>query len=330
MKQNNTVPVLDSLRALAALSVCLFHFVCNPLDFIYTQWILDVFDVGRYGVQLFFVISGFIIPWSMYHAKFEIKHFFKFGLKRFIRLEPVYIASLLLSILVLWGRDFFLHTNNFETEVGANRVLLHFGYLIPFFENYKWFNLAYWTLAIEFQYYFFIALSFTLLIKSNFVQRIIVGVCMIALTLIGTYEFLPYWLPVFYIGIVTFLYQKKIISNKWEYYITLVSLFSFCVYKYPLASVVYTAIPVIAILFFSQKKVPVLHSLGKISYSVYLIHSVIGAAFINIMSHHFRSGFGKFSVVVGGVVITLISSYVMYWLVEKPSRKLSSSIQYEK
>jgi proteic killer suppression protein len=99
--RNLNVPILDSLRAFAALSVCLFHFVCTTTDYIKTQWILDIFSVGSYGVQLFFVISGFVIPWSMYNANFKINHFFKFALKRFSRLEPPYIASLFFAIFIL-------------------------------------------------------------------------------------------------------------------------------------------------------------------------------------------------------------------------------------
>ncbi len=54
-ERNQTV---DALRAIAALWVCLFHFTSAT-------------GVGRYGylgVTIFFVISGFIVPWSMARA----------------------------------------------------------------------------------------------------------------------------------------------------------------------------------------------------------------------------------------------------------------------
>lgn len=324
------IEILDSLRAFAALSVCVFHFVCIT-GYIHTKWILDFFYHLQFGVQLFFVISGFVIPWSMYHANFKLKYFFKFALKRFCRLEPPYIASLILAIFIIWGRDYFLHTNNFSSLVSFKRVALHFGYLIPFFENYKWLNDVYWTLAAEFQYYFLIALLFIPLIKSNLFLRIVICLGMIGLSFIGgSREFLPYWLPVFYIGIVIFLFKIKKI-NKIEFYLTAFVLFSFSFYHYHFGSVIYMLIAAVAILHYSQYKIYVLNYLGKMSYSIYLVHLPIGLTLMNIMTHSFSNTFsGKIFVLLSGFVVTLISSYIMYLLVEKPSKKLSSSVKYVK
>lgn len=331
IQQNNSnVPVLNSLRAFAAISVCLFHFVYTTTDFIHTTWILNIFSVGKYGVQMFFVISGFIIPWSMYQAKFEIRHFFKFALKRFLRLEPPYIASIFIAIVIFLGRDYFLNLNNFKTEVTSPRILLHFGYLIPFFENYNWFNKVYWTLAIEFQYYFFIALLFVPLINSNLLLRIIIGISVIALSFIGQGDFLPYWLPVFYIGITVFMFKGNKSITQYEFWITLFLLVFFCIYKYAFASVVYMIIPVIAIVFFNQYKIPVLNFFGKISYSIYIIGGTIGGTCVNILAHSNKTDLGKFFVIIAGLTITLISAHISYFLIEKPSKKIASSIKYKK
>jgi len=97
-KSKNNIVVLDSLRAFAALSVCLFHFVCTTTGYITTDWILNLFDIGKYGVQLFFVISGFVIPWSMYAAGFQLKNLFSFLFKRLARLEPPYVFSVLIAL----------------------------------------------------------------------------------------------------------------------------------------------------------------------------------------------------------------------------------------
>lgn len=324
------IEVLDSLRAFAALSVCIFHFICIT-GYIHTKWILDFFYHWQFGVQLFFVISGFVIPWSMYHANFKLKHFFKFAFKRFCRLEPPYLASLLLAIFILWGRDYFLHTNNFSNLVSLKRVALHFGYLIPLFENYKWLNDVYWTLAAEFQYYFLIALLFIPLIKSNFFLRVVIGGCMIGFSFIGgPREFLPYWLPVFYIGILIFLFKIQKIA-KIEFYITVSVLFLFSCYHYHLGSVVYMLIAAVAILYYGECKVLILNYLGKMSYSIYLVHLPIGLTLMNIMAHSFFDTYlEKVFVLLSGFVATLISSYIMYLLVERPSKKLSASIKYKK
>jgi peptidoglycan/LPS O-acetylase OafA/YrhL len=327
--RDTNIPILDSLRAFAALSVCLYHFVCTTTGYITTEWVLTIFSVGKYGVQLFFVISGFVIPWAMFNAGFTFPYFFKFLLKRLARLEPPYVFSIVIALTILFLREKLLGSQNDHLEISFKQVILHFGYLIPFFEGYKWLNQVYWTLAIEFQYYFFIAFLFIPLIRARMLYRIIIYVAIIALSFIGNNNFLPYWLPVFLLGVTLFLYKSKLIIHK-EYYIISALILGFCFYKYPTISVLYTIIPIVFILFFSGLKIKGLNFLGKMSYSIYLIHPLIGASFINILSHSVNSFIGKVFVMLGGILITLISSYLMYLIVEKPSRKLSSSIKYKK
>lgn len=329
-KQNNAhILVLDSLRAFAALSVCLYHFVCTTTGYISTQWVLDMFSIGKYGVQLFFVISGFVIPWAMFQARFEFKYFFKFLSKRLLRLEPPYIFSIILVLTALWARQNIFGLQNNHIEISSYQVLLHFGYLIPFFEGYQWLNQVYWTLAIEFQYYFFIALVFIPLIYSNLFARIVFYIILIALSFIGGSSFLLYWLPVFLIGILLFLFLSEII-HKSEFYVTLILVLSFCFYRYDIWSVIYSIIPIVALLFFRNAKIIGLHVLGKFSYSIYLIHPVIGASLINILSHHYNTSIQKIGVISLGILVTILGAWITYILIESPSKKCSSKIRYDK
>ncbi|HEY1040730.1 MAG TPA: acyltransferase [Bacteroidia bacterium] len=326
-EHKNNIPVLDSLRAFAALSVCLFHYVCTTTGFIQGEGVKDLFSIGIYGVQLFFVISGFVIPWAMYNAGFRFSNFFRFLFKRLLRLEPPYIVSVLLALFILYAKEKFFGMQT-GGDLSYQRILLHLGYLIPFFEQYEWLNTVYWTLAVEFQYYLLIALLFIPLIRMGLMFRVFVYAGIIAASFIGGKPFLPYWLPVFMLGILLFLFKSKRIADK-EYYIVSVLMFGFCAYKYELASLVYIIIPVIAVLYFSQYKIKGLHFLGKTSYSIYLIHPLIGGTFINILSHSVHHPLMKAALILAGVIITLVSAYIMYLLVEKPSKKLSASISYK-
>lgn len=328
VQTNSNIPVLDSLRAFAALSVCLFHFVCTTTDYIQTEWILNTFSVGQYGVQAFFVISGFVIPWSMFNAGYKIKDFFSFLLKRLARLEPPYIFSIILALVVLFLREKMLGKTNVHMDLSLPQVALHLGYLIPFFEDYKWLNQVYWTLAIEFQYYILTAVLFVPLIKSGNWTRYIIYAAVIGLSFIFPEKFIFFWLPFFLLGILLFLFKAKLIQQT-EFYISSAIALGFCFYKYPAASAVYASIPVLAVLFMEQVKIKGLHFAGKFSYSIYLVHPILGASLINILSHHFTSAAGKFAVILSGIVFTLISSWITYIIVEKPSKKLSSSIKYK-
>jgi len=325
---NFKIEIFDSLRAFAALSVCLFHFICTTTGFIQNQWLLNVFSPGKYGVQLFFVISGFIIPWAMFHARFKLKDFGLFLLKRLSRLEPPYLFSIALVLLVLFVRENYFGRENAHIQISATQVALHLGYLIPFFEGYQWLNQVYWTLAIEFQYYLLIALIFVPLTTSGKWLRYITYALIIALSMISAEKFIFYWLPIFLLGILLFLYMALIIDKK-EYYISSVLVLLFCLYKFPVGAVAYAVIPIICVLTIQNVKVPVFDYIGKFSYSLYLIHPIIGASLINILSHYVTNPLAKTGVIFAGLALTLISAWLTYILIERPSKRLSSSIKYK-
>ena len=65
------LPIIDVLRGWAALSVCLFHYVCTTTGYIETKLITDLFNFGAKGVQVFFIISGMVIPLSMINLKYS-------------------------------------------------------------------------------------------------------------------------------------------------------------------------------------------------------------------------------------------------------------------
>jgi peptidoglycan/LPS O-acetylase OafA/YrhL len=156
------LPALDGLRGIAILLVLALHFGVAA-DFALrapgtvTRWIERLFYAGWSGVDLFFVLSGFLITSILLATKAQNGYFRRFYARRALRIFPLYYTALALAFLVapVAFRDraadlvsnsartqiwFWTYTANIGIVLGtANAALLsHF-----------------WTLAIEEQYYVF-------------------------------------------------------------------------------------------------------------------------------------------------------------------------------
>src|SRR5260221_10869832 len=95
-------PSLDGLRGFAALLVVLNHingfserdFVIHRIPFSLLQQVYYTIASGPFGVQIFFVLSGFLI--SFFYA--EVRHPWAFIQKRYTRIFPVLITV----VFFLW------------------------------------------------------------------------------------------------------------------------------------------------------------------------------------------------------------------------------------
>src|SRR6266568_1801981 len=91
------IPALDGLRGLAIILVLLFHFTPesggHTMIGVLTRW---VSRLGWCGVDLFFVLSGFLITGILFDAK-GLQHYFRnFYMRRVLRIFPLYYGVLLL------------------------------------------------------------------------------------------------------------------------------------------------------------------------------------------------------------------------------------------
>jgi peptidoglycan/LPS O-acetylase OafA/YrhL len=95
------VPVLDGVRGLAILMVLVLHFVGNmiPTNGI-ERAIVGVTNYGSYGVELFFILSGFLITGILYDARNEPHYFRDFYMRRVLRIFPLYYGVLALVFIV--------------------------------------------------------------------------------------------------------------------------------------------------------------------------------------------------------------------------------------
>ena len=91
------IPALDGLRGVAILLVMLHHQTLLPGSGVWTT----VADLGWAGVDLFFVLSGFLITGILFDARGAPNCLRNFYVRRVLRIFPVYYALLLFAFVVL-------------------------------------------------------------------------------------------------------------------------------------------------------------------------------------------------------------------------------------
>jgi peptidoglycan/LPS O-acetylase OafA/YrhL len=183
------IHTLDLLRGIAALMVVIVHFAGT--GFLGESWIAKVSGYGQHGVMIFFVISGFIIPYALSKKNYLRKDFQEFMIRRLARLNPPYYASLFLTIGFSYCVSIFStgNLNNSLVVFDLWKIFLHLTYLIPFTSE-AWYNNIYWTLAIEFQYYLLIGLFYPFIFINKYFT-------LVGLTLICFSHYLVRLLPSF-------------------------------------------------------------------------------------------------------------------------------------
>lgn len=96
------VPALDAIRGLAIVLVTLYRFNEGPVDSsVLGKTIFGFCSLGFRGVDLFFVLSGFLITGILHDAKEKPHYFRDFYMRRTLRIFPLYYATLLVTLIVL-------------------------------------------------------------------------------------------------------------------------------------------------------------------------------------------------------------------------------------
>ncbi|HSP16394.1 MAG TPA: acyltransferase [Thermoanaerobaculia bacterium] len=91
------IPSLDGLRAIAILLVMVFHFTRGHDTGVFWK----ITDIGWAGVDLFFVLSGYLITGILLRTKRSSHYFKNFYTRRALRILPLYYGTLALAFLVV-------------------------------------------------------------------------------------------------------------------------------------------------------------------------------------------------------------------------------------
>lgn len=139
LTRNSKYPGLDLLRTIAVLSVVFFHTIYNE------KLSTSIFRIGWIGVDLFFVLSGFLVGgilFDMYKKNsYNLRTFY---IHRFLRIYPVYVFILFFTIAFnYWQNRIDSSMNDIVMQFILNLSLLHtyFDFLFGFDIN-PYFNVG--------------------------------------------------------------------------------------------------------------------------------------------------------------------------------------------
>ena len=351
---------LDGLRGIAALSVVLFHhytFLKSATAFPFPPFFEALFSRGYLGVQIFFVLSGFVIAYSMRHASLSGSYLKRFFIRRSIRLDPPYWASLL---LMMAATAFFskLIAKQPGQLFDGGQIVANLFYLQDFLD-FNSINPVSWTLCLEFQLYLFFACILALIIRickavhpseqPKIMRSFYTGI-FFSLLLILSLEhhqrlvipftfnnwtpkglFLPHWYS-FFMGCVVCWSVIGWINKKWLYfYFSLLFVYAWMSLQSTLTASLLTALTIHLIARWSDLSKwtcsRVFQYLGKISFSLYLIHWLTASNCIFFLAKrvgemHFIKVCLIFLFSLGA---TIIAAHWFYRWVESPCLRWSQS-----
>lgn len=314
---------IEALRGLAALSVAWFH-LTNTYSL---DWVRYSGFYGGHGVTAFFVISGFIIPYSLHRSDYETAYFPRFMLRRLVRLEPPYLVSIVLA-LILW--ELGSRTPGFAGAAPTysfGQVIAHFFYLIPL-TDHPWLVIVYWTLAFEFAFYVSMGLLWPLLSRRHliFTAVLAAGIQAIDSTFCSDSSGIAL---LFFLGICCARRLFRL-DAPWLSLVASVSTVAALFWLTPPAIAIVALLTAALIAFVDIPRMRVLAFLGAISYSLYLLHVLIGGRVVNIGRRFIDGSLQELLLSLVALGASLLAAALFWKYIEEPARRASKWVTWRK
>ncbi len=333
MKKN--IDSLDGLRAFACLLVVFGHLAKEEI-------ILDIKGSGQLGVMLFFVLSGFLMAHLYGSEKITVPRLVEYSFRRSFRVFPAYITMLLISF---WLSPYW---TDFPYNMDMSGLIKHL--------KLQGDTSVFWTIPVEIKFYVFFPV---LWIALGFLQNALLRSAIIFIVFIVSVNIFPYGERLdlsryveFFIGGVCAGYFNVHLSTakRWQqetintgFFVTLVLILVFIPQVFlhltgllhPMWFMPQVLAPLFALCvllcanitgwartIFSNR---VFLFLGKISFSLYLVHY----PFIYFINHWaLLNPTPWFIKVILSLTLAISFAYVLYIMIEKPFRQWGVTLNH--
>jgi peptidoglycan/LPS O-acetylase OafA/YrhL len=364
--KHGKIEFANTLRGLAALSVVIAHYLgffwlarnyVSPLinapvlpathripTYVLLVNKFTLLNWGSYGVALFFIISGFVIPFSL-----QKKNSLEFIINRLFRIVPTYVIGFSVTLCAL-----FLSTKYFSKEwpYTFREVWIHY---LPGIRDVLWsrsIDGIIWTLEIEMKFYLVTAVAIVwfqrystkvflipifCFLLTYYLNHLLPGFAktnlsswQLALTGITVFQYIIFM----FIGVLFhYLYSEKITPDK--AYLGVGGLFIlFCLDWWlgpnssSLGSAWSYAFALLTFMFAYSfpnffKANPIFNFLANISYPLYVIHGIMGYVILRIM---LEVGYKEWVSLLATFGMAMSISWLIHRLIERPSQRFGTQI----
>lgn len=321
---------IDGLRFIAALVVVIYHYTfrghgdgLNPLA--YPELLTAISRYGYLGVDLFFVISGFVILMTAQNGDPV-----RFVISRVVRIYPAFWVSVTITAAVIAVYGYPL----FEVDLGAWLLNLP---LIGGFLGVEFVDGVYWSLLVELKFYFlvFVVLMFGSIHRMEWMLGGWILIVTLLMTVGGPgflhFFFFPDWAHYFIAGAAFYIIRMQGFTwyrgllVLWSYGLSVVASIEMSAelstkfgepFSIPatvlIISSFYAFFLAVSFKLTSRINRPELVTIGALTYPLYLVHQNVGYILFNMMPDLNRY------VLLGLVfLIAVLISWAINELVEK-------------
>lgn len=302
---------LDSFRGIAILMVIFFHFFSRWTSLYPYENKYDFFGYGKFGVHFFFMISGFVIFYTLESTK-SLKQFW---FNRYVRLFPaMFFASILTYLFFIYFDNDFL----FPTSHYFKNILVSLSFIQPelvssimsYKIDFDYISGSYWSLWVEIQFYFFASFFYFIVSKKKHIYFFTTAIATVVFSWLLSHIYNDAYifvklksyreifnlvdsLPFFCLGVVFYIFyenNRKQVKNS----LALLSVFLFFVFfliftnlfDFTKIFLIITFVSLFLLMIYSPERITFLNNyflnkIGISSYFLYLIHENIGVFLIH-------------------------------------------------